>query len=452
MLSTHLPQLNEEQAQAVRAITAGGHGLDVVTALAGTGKTTTVGALAAAYQQDGWRVIGAAPTARAARELRELAGIEADTIHSLLMAVRRDRGLDARTVLVLDEAGMAPTRDSAALLALAERAGAKVIAIGDPGQLTAVEAGGWLAAIARTQPGPALREVVRQVDPAERHALEALHDGDPSAYLAHKHDEISVHATELGALLEVRDSWHLAQQQFGGRGAAMIARDNLTRERLNHAARDALKRDGVLAEVGVHIGGREYSPGDRVVARRNDRPKNLDNGSTGTVLAVDRERFSIIVQTDTGQTSLLEHDYVAGHIEHAYALTAHAAQGATVTWAAVVGRPHDFTREWAYTALSRAREQTQIHVISEPTALDREREQYAPPQAALEPAQTLTSLERAMRRSETEPLALEHKAPDTDAPRPTEPNDEQTYTPPQLAGLPGLRRAGLTHRSSRLRL
>jgi TrwC relaxase len=142
--------------------------------------------------------------------------------------------------------------------------------------------------------------------------------------------------------------------------------DNLTRERLNHAGRTRLKHNGVLAELGVHIGGREYSPGARVVARRNDRAKNLDNGSIGTVLAVDGQRFSMIVQTDTGQTLQLAHAYISDHIEHAYALTAHAAQGATVTWAAVVGRPEHFTREWAYTALSRARQQTLIHVEQAP--------------------------------------------------------------------------------------
>jgi conjugative relaxase-like TrwC/TraI family protein len=451
-LATYMPQLNAEQAHAVRAIASGGRGLNVVTALAGTGKTTTVGALSAAYQQAGWRVIGAAPTARAARQLRELGGIEADTIHALLASVRSDRGLDDRTVLVLDEAGMAPTRASAALLALAERASTKVIAIGDPGQLTAVEAGGWLAAIAQNQNGPALREVMRQIDPSERQALEALHDGDPGAYLAHNHDQIAVHETEIDALLEVRDSWHVAQQLVGGRGAVMIARDNLTRERLNHAARAALKHEGVLAESGVRIGGREYSPGDRVVARRNDRAKDLDNGSIGTVLAVDGQQFSMTLQTDAGQTCLLEHDYIADHIEHAYALTAHAAQGATVTWAAVAGRPNDFTREWAYTALSRAREQTQIHVISEPTEPEREREEYAPPQPALEPTETLKALERAMGRSETEPLALERAAPDAAAPAPSEPHSEQAPTQPQLGGLSGLRRAGSTRLSMGIRL
>jgi ATP-dependent exoDNAse (exonuclease V) alpha subunit len=51
--------------------------------------------------------------------------------------------------VILDEAGMSPTPLSARLLAQAQEAGAKVIAIGDPLQLPSVQAGGWLGALAR---------------------------------------------------------------------------------------------------------------------------------------------------------------------------------------------------------------------------------------------------------------------------------------------------------------
>ena len=107
-----------------------------------------------------------------------------------------------------------------------------------------------------------------------------------------------------------------------------------------------------------------------------------------------------------------------------------------------------FTREWAYTALSRAREQTRIHVIAQPTASEREREQYAPAQSPLEPTETLSALERAMRRSETEPLALDRAEPDADDPA----LSERTKTQPELAGLSGLRRATSTQRAMGVRL
>ena len=169
----------------------GGQGIEAVSALAGTGKTTTISALARAYEGAGWRVIGATPTARAARQLRDIAAVGRRRMHSFIARIDRGNGLDARTVLVIDEAGMAPTRLTGRLLAHAEQAGAKVIAVGDPGRLGSVQAGGWLAALTRLEAGPALREVMRQRDPAEQQSLQALHDGDPDPYLEHQHDESS---------------------------------------------------------------------------------------------------------------------------------------------------------------------------------------------------------------------------------------------------------------------
>ena len=85
--------------------------LSVLIGPAGTGKTYTLDTIRDAYERAGWRVIGAGPSARAAQELTAGAGIPARTMHALLADV--DRGLeqfDARTLLVVDEAGMADIR------------------------------------------------------------------------------------------------------------------------------------------------------------------------------------------------------------------------------------------------------------------------------------------------------------------------------------------------------
>ena len=178
--------LSSEQAEAARALAADGQGVSVLQALAGTGKTRVLGALARIYESAGYRVIGAAPTGRAARELGDAAGIAAFTIHRLVSDLEESGGFAARTVVLFDEAGTAPTRPSAALIFHAERAGAKVIAAGDSGQLPSVAAGGWFAAIAQELGGPELRQVIRQRDPNERDALESLHDGDPEPYVGAK--------------------------------------------------------------------------------------------------------------------------------------------------------------------------------------------------------------------------------------------------------------------------
>jgi ATP-dependent exoDNAse (exonuclease V) alpha subunit len=401
--------LSHEQLETVRALATDGRGVSILQALAGTGKTRVLAALAQVYAGAGYRVIGLAPTARAARELGDAAGIPAYTIQRLLLELRQTGGLAARTVLLFDEAGSAPTRPTAELLDQAGRARAKVIASGDPGQLPSVAAGGWFAAIADRLDGPQLREVMRQRDRSERAMLELVHDGEPTPYIELKRSQeaLAVHEHERDAIATVLHEWDKARRAHGLSQAVMIARDNATREILNDGAREILSHDRALADDGVIIADREFRVGDRVIARRNDRHRDIDNGTLGIVGAIDRRTGELTIITDTGQRRRLDASYAAEHLEHAYALTGHGAQGATVEWAAVIGRPSEFTREWAYTALSRARGQTQLHVIAATRPSQRERKRYAPPEPERTATEALQTLVSSMRRREGERLAIE---------------------------------------------
>jgi hypothetical protein len=187
-----------------------------------------------------------------------------------------------------------------------------------------------------------------------------------------------------------------------------MVRDNERRERLNALIRAELKRDGRLGE-SIHIGGHEFAVGDRVVARRNDRERAVDNGMRGTVIAVDPTEKDLLVRTDAGAHRRLDAPYVAEHLQHAYVLTAHTMQGATVEWAGVVGRPEDFTRNWSYTALSRAREPTELFIVDTPTERELDRAEIAPSQTrGLRDERTpLERLEAAMRCRDDEDLALD---------------------------------------------
>jgi hypothetical protein len=190
--------------------------------------------------------------------------------------------------------------------------------------------------------------------------------------------------------------------------AVLIVRDNQRRERLNALIRSELKRDGRLGE-SVHIGGCEFAVGDRVVARRNDRERAVDNGMRGTVIAVDPNEKEVLVRIDAGAQRRLDAAYVAEYLQHAYVLTAHTIQGATVEWAGVVGRPEDFTRNWSYTALSRAREPTELFLLDTATDHELDRVEIAPGQAhGLRDERTpIQRLEAAMRCRDDEDLALD---------------------------------------------
>jgi conjugative relaxase-like TrwC/TraI family protein len=399
--------LTAEQAVAVHTAVGSGHGVTVIQALAGTGKTYTAAAVRAVYECAGYQVLGVAPTGRAARELTEQAGIPARTLDQVLIDLEHlGDEFPRRCVVILDEAGMAATRPSARLLQAAGQASAKVIAIGDPGQLSSVAAGGWLGAVGRTTGTVCLTEVMRQRDAAERRALGALHGYRPGVYLqwARRAQRIETFTYRSGACERALAEWERAAALHGRARVVMIARDNETRATLNDGARELLARQGAVGEERVYD-GLPLAVGDRVICRQNDSHLDVDNGTRATVRDLDADRVAI--DTDSGLARQLPAAYVAEHVEHAYALTAHGMQGATIEAAIVLASPRDLTANWSYTALSRARGETRLLICDE--ELREERSEFAPAERApvSTPDDLLARVQRHMLERDHEDLAIE---------------------------------------------
>ncbi len=224
------PELSDEQAQMVVRLTTNGHGVDVVIAPAGTGKTFALDAARDAWHRQGHNVIGATLAARAAAELETTAGIRSHTIASLLVDLDHPQrgGLPAGTVLVVDEAGMVGTRTLGRVLAHAGTARAKVVLGGDPRQLPEIDAGGLLRGLGRRLEPIRLTYNRRQHDAWERAALAAMRDGRVDRALAayNEHDRIINRNTATATRdAMVADWWaaRLRQQQV-----LMVARAGTT--------------------------------------------------------------------------------------------------------------------------------------------------------------------------------------------------------------------------------
>jgi conjugative relaxase-like TrwC/TraI family protein len=400
-------ELTREQAAAVRAVTTSGNGVDVIEALAGTGKTYTAGALREVCEQADYGVLGVAPSARAARELSEQAGIPARTLDSRLLAIEGGWQLPACSVLVIDEAGMASTRQTARLLEHAAERGVKVVAIGDSGQLPSVLAGGWLAAVGQRLGAVRLVEVMRQRDPAERRALGAMHDGIPERWIswAERAGRVEILPEGQPALQQAVAEWAAAVRDHGPEQAVMIARENETRRALNELAREHQREVGALGEQCTY-GPVAVAAGDRVICRHNDYDLGVDNGLRGTVRHVGRG--GIVLKSDAWAVYELPAGYVAEHVEHAYCLTGHGMQGATVEHATVLAHPHDLSRGWSYTALSRARGTTRLLIAAQP-ADGAEREEIAPGEhrRAGDRTGVVAQVARRMRERDDEDLAID---------------------------------------------
>jgi ATP-dependent exoDNAse (exonuclease V) alpha subunit len=130
------PTAGQDQAAMVRDVCQGGSGVALVVGRAGTGKTFALGIARHAWQLDGYRLLATAPTGIATVGLAAEGSEEVATVDRLLADLdRRGEQLDGRTVLVVDEAGMAGSRKLARLLDHPQRAEAKVVLVGDDRQL-----------------------------------------------------------------------------------------------------------------------------------------------------------------------------------------------------------------------------------------------------------------------------------------------------------------------------
>jgi len=206
-------RLSEEQASAAVAICTSGRGAEIVVGVAGSGKTTMLRVVAAAFEASGYQVIGTATSGQAAQNLGREAGLcQSATLASLIWRLERGQlRLDDRCVVLCDEVGMTDDVDLVRLAAHAEAVGAKLVFIGDHRQLGAVGPGGALQALVSRHPDAVqfLMENRRQHDPEERAVLGDLRDGDVSRAVSWYETQGRIHgvAARDDAVQAAVDAW-----------------------------------------------------------------------------------------------------------------------------------------------------------------------------------------------------------------------------------------------------
>jgi Ti-type conjugative transfer relaxase TraA len=360
------PDLAAEQAELVQRITESGDGVEIVRAAAGTGKTRALSEARDAWATVGTPVYGCALAARAAVELESSAGIDSTTIARFLQDVDHGHGLRPGSVLVVDEAGMVGSRTIDRLARHAAETDSKLLLVGDDRQLPEIDAGGAFRGLADRLGAVELKTVRRQALDWDREALAKLRVGKVRAWADAYRDRgrIVAHPTAEDTRAGLVDDWWEAART-GDHDAVMIAHRRADVDELNRLARARMHRDGLLGpDELVTPDGRPFAVGDHVLARRNDRRAGVVNGTRGRVVDVDVETRSVTIQPAGGDPRTVDGRYLdEGWLDHGYALTAHAAQGATVDRSFVLGSD-DLYREWGYTALSRHRRDARFYVVS----------------------------------------------------------------------------------------
>ncbi len=364
--------LGREQALALGHVTRA-RDLAVVVGYAGTGKSTMLGAARAVWDAEGYRVRGAALSGIAAEGLEGGAGIESRTLASLELAWRDGRErLERGDVLVVDEAGLIGSRQMERLLSAVHSAGAKLVLVGDPEQLQAIEAGAAFRAVAERVGTMEITTVRRQRAAWQQAATKELATGRTDEALARYTEGGMVHghATTADAKAALVAGWDEARRQSPGSSQIILAHTRVDVRDLNEQARGVRRAAGELGTdqlVMTELGERQFAEGDRVYFLRNDRTLGVKNGTLGTIARLDAGggdvRLSVRLDgaSGTGTGRGVDVDLSAyGHIDHGYAATMHKSQGVTVNRAHVLATA-GMDRHMSYVGLTRHRDAVALH-------------------------------------------------------------------------------------------
>lgn len=354
--------LSGEQRSAFEHVTDG-RGLGVVVGYAGTGKSAMLGVAREAWESADYTVRGLALSGIAAENLKNGSGIASRTIASLEHQWDQGRELlTARDVLVIDEAGMVGTRQMERVLSHAAEAGAKVVLVGDPQQLQAIEAGAAFRATHERHGGVEIGEVRRQHHDWQREATRQLATGRIGEALSTYAEHGIVHVADKRdqARVDLVERWDRERIAAPDETRVILTHTNDEVRELNAAARGRMRNTGQLGEdvrVKTERGERQFASGDRIMFLRNERGLGVKNGTLGTIERVAPERMA--VRTDDGRSIVFDTKHYA-HVDHGYAATIHKAQGMTVDRTHVLATP-GMDSHSAYVALSRHRDSVQLH-------------------------------------------------------------------------------------------
>ena len=378
--SEDVERLSADQVRAVRAIAGSPFLVQPLCAPAGAGKTHSLRALRAGAARGAKQVLVVAPTGRAVDEaMQGGAGDRGLTMAKALQLLEAGQlALDARSVVVVDEASMVGTHELRRLLDATTAARAKTVLVGDPYQLAPVKArGGMFEQLCDELPwAQRLSHVWRMRDPAERDASLALraghgnrlrkavgwyrthdrlHTGDQVAMAADAHDAyLADRAAGKDALL-VCDTWEMA-------------------DALNRRLHDTLTVDGPNAKAARD---QTIRVGDLIISRHNNANILIDarpgsdreadqvrNGNRWRVAGIDEKSNRVAAERLTDKARVVfDSDYLREHVSLGYAVTVHAAQGVTAdTSRAVVAESAG--RDLAYVAMSRGRDTNHAYIYT----------------------------------------------------------------------------------------
>ncbi|WP_041714799.1 ATP-dependent RecD-like DNA helicase [Acetivibrio clariflavus] len=380
--------LTQNQKDAIREALI--NGVLIITGGPGTGKTTIIKSIINFLINEGYEVLLAAPTGRAAKRMTEATGFEAKTIHRLLemgyaskddelvFARNEDNPIDA-DVVIIDEMSMVDILLMNHLLKAIE-IGTRLILVGDVDQLPSVGPGKVLQDLINSDviKTVRLKEIFRQAEESyiivNAHRINngekpLLNNKEKDFFFVTRNSPEDIVKTIVDLCVRripcaygfepMKEIQVLTPVRKG-----LVGVGNLNTELqalLN--PKDKSKKEKVFRDF-------LFREGDRVMQIKNnynlrwwkDDGKGSEgagvfNGDTGIIREIDDEEQKIVVFFDDDK--VVEYDFsILDELEPAFAMTIHKSQGSEFPVVIIPIFPGPqvlMTRNLLYTAVTRAK-------------------------------------------------------------------------------------------------
>lgn len=365
--------LTDEQRNAIHKLLPLPFG--VLQGGAGVGKTTVMKVLVHVWERIGGNIVMGALAGKAALQLSRGASSHdaprlAHTLSRLIMMLE-DQGqqqstmgfgrqsevlFDDKTLLVIDEAGMLDTPTLHQILKLLP-VGVRLLLVGDDGQLFPIGFGKvFHDLVADGSRVARLTKILRQSGDSDIPVVASQIRSGTTPTLKKWNGEAK------GVFMMPFAESHTVRRKLQGDDFLLVAALRRTVDGINASETIAgrcstipVRRLGPLAEVAV---------ADPVVITKNRYQHGLFNGLLGRVTEISGERVLIHFDGEREPRELPEE--AEADVELAYAITCHKAQGSSADKVMVmVEKSPLVTREWLYTAVTRAKILVLLVVVEE---------------------------------------------------------------------------------------
>lgn len=347
----------------------------IITGGPGTGKTTTVRGIVAAFSADGHKVLLAAPTGRAAKRMEEAIGLEAMTIHRLLEYSPQDNAFIRNEeeplegdVLIVDECSMVDIllfRD----LLRAVPDGMTVIFVGDADQLPSVGPGNVLRDLIDSGEicTVRLQQVFRQAGGSrivtnahrvnEGHFPDLTNRGSHDFFFIEADDPMQAQNCIVDLFCRRLPAYENADFPIDPGDIQILSpmkKGPLGTITLNEQIQAVQGNVGTALEYG----GTVFREGDRVIQCINNYEKGVFNGDVGRIYDIDEDAGELLVAFDGNEVLTKYEEDELDELNLAYAITIHKSQGSEYPVVIIPVSTVHYTmlqRSLLYTGISRAK-------------------------------------------------------------------------------------------------